>query len=416
MHHKMILLVAALIAVIPGFSASQSRPAGVLTDTVEMRAMTETVTVFGQIVAVRQSNIATRIGGVVNEVPVQTGSVVEQGDIIAVIDTARLAIELTGAEAELAIATAGLEVATAQSDRAQKAFERARDLTANSSISAAQLDDRASTLAEAQGGLAIAQARITAAQSAIELARYNLSNATVLAPFDGIVLEVQAQPGQFAASGSQVATLLDTGTMEVEANVPSRYIPALEVGRLVTGRNDAGDALSMTLRAVLPTEFSETRTRPVRFTLTEIEPSFAIGQPVTLDLPIGEARDVLTVPKDALIQARGGWTAFVNDEGKASPRTVTIGAALGETFEVLSGLVEGDEVVVRGNERLRPGQDIAPMGAGGPPGGGPPGEGPPPGAGGPPGGGPPSDVVSERPASTPAAPNAADTTADVERN
>jgi RND family efflux transporter MFP subunit len=161
----------------------------------------------------------------------------------------------------------------------------------------------------------------------------------------------------------------------VEANVPSRYIASLQAGTTAAGQNDAGTALDLVVRAVLPTEFSETRTRPVRFTLTNIDPSFAIGQPVTLEVPIGSARDVLVVPKDALVQARGGWTAFVNDGGKASPRTVTIGAALGDTFEVISGLAPGDEVVVRGNERLRPGQDIAPMGGGGPPGaasGGPP--------------------------------------------
>jgi hypothetical protein len=87
---------------------------------------------------------------------------------------------------------------------------------------------------------------------------------------------------------------------------------------------------------------------------------------VTLDVPIGAEREVVVVQKDALVQARGGWTAFVNEEGKAAPRTVVIGAALGDRFEVLSGLVAGDEVVVRGNERLRPGQVIAPIDEGGP--------------------------------------------------
>lgn len=338
-----------------------------------MAEMTETVTVFGQIVAVRESDVATRVAGIVNEVPVQVGSVVVAGDVLARMDTARLQIELASAEAELAIATAGLEVAQAQADRAQTAFERAQDLLTNASISAAQFDERASDLAAALGGLAQARARIGAAENAIELARYNFDNATIRAPFDGIVLDVSTQVGQFAMSGAQVATLLDTGTMEVEANVPSRFTPALTPGREVMGENDAGTPLTMTLRAVLPTEFSETRTRPVRFTLTQIDPAFAIGQPVTLDVPIGEAREVVVVPKDALVQARGGWTAFVNDGGKASPRTVTIGAALGDTFEVLTGLAPGDEVVVRGNERLRPGQDIMPMGAGSPPGaGGPP--------------------------------------------
>lgn len=375
-------VLLGLLAVFHSVAAfAQGRPAGVQTDTVAMRQMTETVTVFGQIVAVRESDVATRVAGIVNDVPVNVGSVVAKGDVLAQLDIARLGIELASAEAQLAIAQAGLEVATAQADRAEKAFKRAQELTANASISGAQLDDRASALAEARGGLAQARARISAAENAVDLARYNLTNATIRAPFDGIVLDVTTQAGQFAMSGSQVATLLDTGAMEVEANVPSRYIPALTAGRSLQGKNDAGSALNMTLRAVLPTEFSETRTRPVRFMLTEIDPTFAIGQPVTLAVPIGASRDVLVVPKDALVQARGGWTAFVNDDGKASPRTVTIGTAIGDTFEVISGLAPGDEVVVRGNERLRPGQDIAPMGAGGPPGGARPAS-----AGGPPAG------------------------------
>ncbi|MFL4468704.1 efflux RND transporter periplasmic adaptor subunit [Tateyamaria armeniaca] len=358
---RRILTQAFLLAIfLPVSAIAQGRAAAVQTDVVEMREMTETVTVFGQIVAVRESAVATRVGGVVNAVPIQVGSVVSEGEELAAMDTARLGIELASAQAELAIANAGFEVAEAQAERAEKALERARELTVNASISGAQLDDRTSAVAEAQGGIAQARARIAAAENDIELAQYNLRNATVRAPFDGIVLSVNTQPGQFAASGSTVATLLDIGTMEVEANVPSRFIHALQTGGEVRGENDAGTTLTLTLRAVLPTEFSETRTRPVRFSLEGIDPSFAIGQPVTLDVPIGASRAVLVVPKDALVQGQGGWTAFVNEDGKATPRTVSIGAAIGDTFEVIDGLAAGDEVVVRGNERLRPGQDIAP--------------------------------------------------------
>jgi multidrug efflux pump subunit AcrA (membrane-fusion protein) len=86
----------------------------------------------------------------------------------------------------------------------------------------------------------------------------------------------------------------------------------------------------------------------------------AVGQSVTVLIPVGEAREVLSVPKDALVQARGGWTVFVAADNKAEPRTVELGVPLGDRYEVLSGLTAGDLVVVRGNERLRPGQDITP--------------------------------------------------------
>ncbi|MGB1208215.1 MAG: efflux RND transporter periplasmic adaptor subunit, partial [Paracoccaceae bacterium] len=142
----------------------------------------------------------------------------------------------------------------------------------------------------------------------------------------------------------------------------------------VQARTDAGNTLTMTLRAILPTEFTSTRTRPVRFDLTGDTATTAVGQAVTLDLPVSAPRDMLVVPKDALVQAGGGWRVFVNDDGKASPRSVTIGAAIGDSFAVLSGLAPGDEVVVRGNERLRPGQAIS-TGRGRPGGEGRPGGG-----------------------------------------
>ncbi|SFS16806.1 efflux RND transporter periplasmic adaptor subunit [Yoonia litorea] len=384
-----ILLAVAL----PSLAFAQGRPAGVQTKVIEMEEMTETVSVFGQIVAVRQSAVATRVSGVIASVPIQIGSTVAAGDTLAQMDTSRLQIELASAQAQLEIAIAGLEVAQAVSDRATKAFERADELAASASISSAALEERASAVAEAQGGLAQAEARIAAAQNAISLAEYNLSNATIRAPFDGVVLDIFAQPGQFAATGSQITTLLDISNVEVEANIPARYVASLSPDRTVAGATGGGATFTTTLRAVLPTEFSETRTRPVRFAVDTFDPSFAIGQPVTLDVPIGDAREVLAVPKDALVQARGGWTAYVNDGGKASPRTVTVGAPIGDNFEVLSGLAPGDEVVVRGNERLRPGQDIAPMGAGGPP-GGRPGGGPPAAASAPEGGGGPDDEAS----------------------
>lgn len=365
----LLTFLTGVFASLAAVASAQGRPAGVQTQIVEMREMTETVTVFGQIVSVRESDVATRVSGVISEVPVQVGTKLSEGDIIARMDTARLRIELGSAEAELSIANAGLEVANAQKDRAEKTFRRAEALSQNSAISSAQVEERASDLAEAEGGIAQAKARISAAENKIALADYNLRNATIRAPFDGVVLSVSAQPGQFASSGSTMATLLDSRSLEVEANVPSRFIDALEVGTTVSGQSGMGGELRLELRAVLPTEYSETRTRPVRFALFEDPSPFAIGETVTLDIPIGVAREVLTVSKDALVQGQGGWTAFVNEDGKASPRQVTIGNALGDAFEVIDGLSPGDEVVVRGNERLRPGQDISPIDAGGPEGG-----------------------------------------------
>lgn len=356
------MIGVAILMVVPGMSLAQGGPAGVSTEFVSMGTMAETVTVFGEVVAGRESAVAARVGGVAQDVPIRVGDRVSQGDVLARLDTELLRIEMAQAEAQIAIAQAGIEVSAARLDRAEKAFRRAETLRQNSTIAEAQLEERASDFAEARGAQQEAQARIQASQNALEQARYRLDNAVVRAPFDAVVLDVATEVGQFIAAGSQVATLIDTSALEIEANVPARFVSALRGDQSVTATTDIGDTVELNLRAILPTEFAATRTRPVRFELADKEASVAVGQTVTLDVPISAPREVLIVPKDALVQAQGGWSVFVNQDGKAVPRTVEIGAALNNSFEILSGLSEGDEVVVRGNERLRPGQDIAPTG------------------------------------------------------
>ncbi|MGJ8603530.1 MAG: efflux RND transporter periplasmic adaptor subunit [Marivita sp.] len=355
----------AMIVVMLGLPldvAAQGGPAGVSTEFVSTSTMAETVTVFGEVVAGRESAVAARVGGVAQEVPVRVGDRVAKGDLLASLDTELLEIEMAQAQAQIAIAEAGIAVSAARLDRAEKAFRRAETLRQNSTIAEAQLEERASDFAEANGSQQEAQARIQASINALEQARYRLDNAVVRAPFDAVVLEVATEVGQFIPAGSQVATLIDTSALEIEANVPARYVGALREDQMVTATTDIGDTVSLALRAILPTEFAATRTRPVRFALADPDANIAVGQTVTLDVPISAPREVLVVPKDALVQAQGGWSVFVNQDGKAMPRTVEIGVALNNSFEILSGLSEGDEVVVRGNERLRPGQDIAPTG------------------------------------------------------
>jgi RND family efflux transporter MFP subunit len=353
--------LAAMLA--PSAALAQGRPAGVSTQFVDVQTTSETIPVFGEIVSGRESAVAARVAGVAAEMPLSVGDRVRKGDVLARLDTELLDIELAQAQAEIAIAEAGIAVADAQLDRAEKALRRAESLRANSTIAEAQLEERFSDYAEAIGSRQQAVARIKAAQNALRQADYRLTNATVYAPFDAVVLQVSTEIGQFISAGSQVATLIDLDAMEVEANVPARFVQALRPDLTVAARTDAGGALGLSLRAILPTEFAATRTRPVRFRIDAGDATAAVGQSVTLEIPVSAPRDVIVVPKDALVQARDGWSVFLHVDGKAQPRTVEIGAALESGFEVLSGVQQGDEVVVRGNERLRPGQDIAPMNA-----------------------------------------------------
>ena len=357
------LLTAAVALAAPSIGMAQGGPATVMTEIVQKREVSETVSVFGQVVATRESEVAIRVSGAVTEVPVETGARVAEGDILAVLDRQLLELDLRSMKASMTEAQAGISVAQAGLTLAERGFARVEGLRDTNAFSQGSFEDRESALMRARGELAQAEARLLNAQASTDRAAYDLERATVRAPFAGIILEVTVDPGEYVQVGAPVARLLDVDDLEIEANVPAEFISALSPEMRIEAALADGQPITLTVRAILPTEFTATRTRPVRFRaeLAELGNRVAVGQSLTLNVPRAVPRVVLLVSKDAVSQSRGAWSVFLHEDGKAVPRVVEIGASFGAYFEVLSGLAEGDEVVVRGNERLRPMQDIAPQ-------------------------------------------------------
>ncbi|MEM6824642.1 MAG: efflux RND transporter periplasmic adaptor subunit [Pseudomonadota bacterium] len=358
---KIILTAAAALGLLTlfGAAAAQNGPAGVGVESVEMRSFTETVPVFAEVVTARNGTIAARVAGTVAEIHVLEGADVSEGALLASLDTELAEIELRQAEARLAEIKAGIAVATARRDRLRANFERIESLR-GTSFSEGTFEEAQADLLQARGQMAEAEARVLSAEADLAEARYRLARAEIRAPFSGTVLEVVTNPGEYIASGAAVVRMLDTGTLEVEASVPSRYVSAITEGAPVTAETQGGSTLELMVRALLPLEDQATRTRPVRFVSRNgALKGAAVGEAITVNIPAGETRDVISVPKDALVQGGQGWMVFVDEDGAAQPRPVQIGAAVGGWFEVISGLTTGDRVVVRGNERLRPGQPIA---------------------------------------------------------
>ncbi len=358
---RFLSIFAIIFTLMAQMSLAQGRAAGVGVQAVEMRALAETVPVFADVTTARDGNVAGRVAGNVEKVAVLAGSRVSEGDLLVELNSELLTIQVAQSQAQLAEAAAGIETARARVDRARIALDRIEALRGGTSFSQGRFDDAQADFLEAEAQFVEAQAREKSAQSRIAEAQYQLDRSQILAPFSGVVLEVNTIPGAFIQAGTPVVRLLDTDAFEVQANVPSRYTAFLEPGQMVTASTETGTEISLQLRAVLPIENPSTRTRAVLFAAPELSDlaSAAVGQSLTVEIPIGEARELLSVPKDALVQGRGGWTVFVAADDQAQPRPVTLGVPLGDRYEVLSGLAPGDLVVVRGNERLRPGQAIS---------------------------------------------------------
>jgi len=361
--------LAAAVAASPSQAPAQGRAASVLVEEVEIRAVADTVPVLGQFVASTQANVAARRAGIAEEVLFEIGDRVDAGRPLVRLETTLTEIERRTIEADLEVARAGTVTAEARLALSEQILARQKRLKGSTAFQQAVYEDRVQEVDEARGELARAIALANAAEVRMARVEYDLEHAVIRAPFTGIVVERMAQPGQYVNLGEAVAKLLDASGLEIEADVPIELVTGFAAGTEVTARLSDGTSGTAQARVALPVETVSTRTRPVRFTidLGDIDPLLiAVGNSLTLQIPVSAARDVLTVPKAALVQGRGGdWMVFVVIDGQAQPRPIGLGQAVGERMEVTDGLGPGDLVVVRGNERLRPGQPVTANLAGG---------------------------------------------------
>lgn len=357
----MLIAFLALLPIATGGPALAQRPAAVGVASVEVSEITDTRPVIGQLVAATESDVATRTAGIIANVGFEIGETVKRGQVLATIDRTLIDIEKTTSEAEVAIAVAGRDVARAELARVQRAFERQGALRRSGAFSRSLFEDLEQEASKARAALAQAEAQLRRAHATLAQIAYRLTHTEIKAPFDGVVIARRAQPGAYIQVGAHIATLMDIGKLEVEADVPVELTASLPPGKTIAARLDNGGNLAVTVRALVPVQSVSTRTRPVRFRadLSSVDlMTLARGKSVTLSVPASAPRKALTVPKDALVQSTRGWLVYAVVEDAAQPRTVTIGDAAGTRIEIKSGLNEGDVVVIRGNERLRPGQPV----------------------------------------------------------
>lgn len=357
--------------VTPSFAQSKSdntsdntddEPARVGIDAVITERAHQTVPVIGRLVASRSGVVSVQIQGVVEEVAVRIGDRVRAGDVMARISPNSLMWSLRLRAAEVESAKASLTNAKTQASLRSQELKRLEDLKKSAAFSAARYEDSQKELAKAESDAAKASAELSRATANLNLAQIDLDNTVITAPYGGVVSALHTEIGTYLNTGQPVVTLVDDTNMEIEADVPANRTGGLTPGTAVQFSTGGAQMQSATVRAVVPNENPLTRTRTVRF-VPDPNATFedaAANQTVSLHIPASPVRDVVTVHKDAVVNKGGNRMVFVVKDSKAMIRKVRLGEAVGTRFIVLDGLIPGEIVIIRGNERLTPGQDIQP--------------------------------------------------------
>ena len=367
-----VIAVFATISAVTFSSATQAadeRPSLVGVDAVIEGVSRQTESVIGQLVATRRGTVASRLAGVVTSLNVRIGDRVEKDGLLAEIDidTVRAEREVAARQRDQAIAAE--EAREAELGLARQDRERFEKLKESASVSASRFDDAVQNEIIIAARLREARASRAAAESNLVLAELDLQHGQIKAPFAGYIVEKSTELGSYLSVGSPIVEIIGDKTFEIEVDIPFDRLNELAHGSEITatlnGQDDAGSTIHASVRAILPDENPRTRTRRVRLTPTSTIPTagLADGQSVDVAVPIAASRSILSVHKDAIIRRGEKVIVYVVEDSTAKIRPVTLGLSIGNRFEVKQGLDIGEQVVVRGNERLRPDAPIKVVGS-----------------------------------------------------
>jgi RND family efflux transporter MFP subunit len=272
----------------------------------------------------------------------EVGEQIERGDALARLDDTMLQlIEQDG--------LANIKRIEAQLDYARKQEQRFDELQSQNSVPVTQID-------EARSQRQVLEADLVRAEVTLEQTRHRRRMAVVRAPFDGVVAERFIQAGEYLTTGAPVVRLVNTAELEVSARAPVTLAPRLKAGDPVSVRDD--DALiDAHIRSVVPVGDEASRQIEVRVALGDTD--WSIGTAVQVALPNAAPRQVVAVPRDALIlRTNTSYVVKVGDDDTIQRVTVDTGASHNGMVEIRGDIEPGDRLVIRGGERLQAGQAV----------------------------------------------------------
>jgi len=344
--YRLLLCVLILCSLGASARAGGPPPAPVETVPVLERTVETKVTLVGTARAHRLLTLASQVEGLVKQGLVAEGQAVAVGQPLLRLDDSRIALRLAEARAHLREAQALLEQ-TRRDLRRKEKLHRAKSLP---------LKD----LQDARTDLQSRRALVDRAREQVSLLQKDLADCLIRAPRAGVVVRRLAYAGEWVKKGGGVLTLSVLDPIKVVVPVPERYLPSLRPGQEVTLEADAlpGRRFKGLIQALIPQGDDTSRSFPVQIRLDNREARIKPGMLMRATLAVGGRHQALLVPKDALVFSPGGAAVVLIRQGRAQPRPVKLVAAHGNLMEVTGPLKPGQPVVVRGNERLRPGQPV----------------------------------------------------------
>jgi RND family efflux transporter MFP subunit len=297
---------------------------------------------------------------------------IREGQLLARLDDSQYRASLALAEAQVEAARRSVRESEVRLVEARLDLDRAKKLAADRLNTAADLDSAQAEVDSLVARIDAAREQVRVAERQVDLERTNLDNTVIRAPFAGVAVSKDAQPGEMVSPNSAgggftrtgICTLVDMRSLEIEVDVNENYINRVEDGQPVTAVLNAYPDWQIPAHVIttVPKADRQKATVLVRIGFEELDPRILpdMGVKVTFmkEAATGEAasnRPVLLVPKGAIRNENNQSYAYVVVNGAVDRRAVRTAGADGDRLEVIAGLSSGERVIVSPPPGLEPG-------------------------------------------------------------
>jgi RND family efflux transporter MFP subunit len=337
------VLIAMLAWVLPMVVLAQEMPpAAVVIDTVQVRLLAPTIELPGTVVSRYDARLASELAAKLEWIA-EVGTEVTEGETVARLQN--ITFKLFEMEAQSRVTREQARVTFLQSEK-----QRLQQLSLNNLSAKSQLDQITSELAVAESDEAIARAQLGQSQVAMYVTE-------IRAPFDGIVTERLRSIGERLNVADEVIRLVDPNSLEIIARAPLNTVNFISKDDVLELHNDFRQGVA-TVQTIVP--FGNPQSHMFEVRLNADPDVWTVGESVRLSMPTAAEKEVLAVPRDALILRREGASVFrVLTDNTVQQVNVITGLGAGSHIEIIGDLNPGDRVVIRGAERLRPGMSVS---------------------------------------------------------
>lgn len=330
----------------------------------------------GYVTARRRATVSSKVTGKVIDVLIEEGHPVKAGQILAHLDDSQARAALALAESQLGASQKSMAEDQAKLTQAELTLQRREQLLKEQVVGKAEVDDARSIVESTKARIAYSQQQIAVAVSQVNLQKTNLADMVVRAPFSGVVVSKDAQPGEMISPVSAgggftrtgIGTIVDMSSLEIEVDVNETYINRVAPNMKVDAVLDAYQDWHIPAHVIttIPTADRQKATVRVRIafdqTDSRILPDMGVKVSFLRDEPAGgqaaQPAPRVLVPKAALRTADGRKIVFVLKQDRVERRAVSIGLEQGDQVEVVSGVTAGERVVVDGPQTLKDGDKV----------------------------------------------------------